>query len=94
MERDLASRLKMKVEELIARYETLDRENGELRALLAKAETDREKKDIKIKELEKQIDNLRLKEAFLGTAGDRTAAKRKVASLIKEIDACVSLLDE
>ena len=35
-----------------------------------------------------------LKEAFLGTSGDRAQARRKVAELIREIDACVSLLNE
>ena len=94
MEQDLANRLKTKVEELIARYETLDRENAALRQSLAKSETDNQKKEQKIKELEKQIDNLRLKEAFLGTSGDRTQAKKKVARMIKEIDACVSLLND
>ena len=94
MEQDLANRLKTKVEELIARYETLDRENAALRQSLAKSETDNQKKEQKIKDLEKQIDNLRLKEAFLGTSGDRMQARRKVARLIKEIDACVSLLNE
>ena len=78
MGQDLATRLKTKVETLIARSEALDRE----------------KKDKRIKELEKQIENLRLKEAFLGTSGDRMQARRKVARLIKEIDACVSLLGE
>ena len=94
MEQDLANRLKTKVEELIARYETLDRENAALRQSLAKSETDNQKKEQKIKDLEKQIDNLRLKEAFLGTSGDRTQAKKKVARLMKEIDACVSLLND
>jgi regulator of replication initiation timing len=94
MEQDLANRLKTKVEELIARYETLDRENAALRQSLAKSETDNQKKEQKIKDLEKQIDNLRLKEAFLGTSGDRTQAKKKVARMIKEIDACVSLLND
>jgi phage shock protein A len=94
MEQDLANRLKTKVEELIARYETLDRENAALRQSLAKSETDNQKKEQKIKDLEKQIDNLRLKEAFLGTSGDRTQAKKKVARTIKEIDACVSLLND
>ena len=94
MEKDLAIRLKTKVEELIARYETLDRENAALRASLEKLETDNQKKDLKIKELEKQIDNLRLKETFLGTSADRTQAKKKVARMIKEIDACVSLLND
>lgn len=94
MEQDLAIRLKTKVEELIARYETLDRENATLRQSLAKCEADNQKKELKIKDLEKQIDNLRLKEAFLGASDDRTQAKKKVARMIKEIDACVSLLNE
>lgn len=94
MAQDLAIRLKTKVEELVGRYETLARENVELKARLDRCEKDISKKDLKIKELEKQIENLRLKEAFLGTTGDRTQARRKVARLIKEIDACVSLLDE
>ena len=94
MGQDLAIRLKTKVEELIARCETLDQENTALKASLARYESDKEKKENRIKELEKQIDNLRLKEAFLGTSGDRAQARRKVARLIKEIDACVSLLGE
>ena len=94
MEQDLAIRLTSKVEELISRYETLDRENADIKARLLRYETEASKKDSKIKDLEKQISDLRLKEAFLGTAGDRTRAKRTVARLIKEIDACVSLLDE
>lgn len=94
MAQDLASRLKSKVEELIARCETLDRENASLKASLAKYETDKNKKETRIKDLEQQIENLRLKEAFLGTSGDRMQARRKVARLIKEIDACVSLLGE
>ena len=94
MGQDLAIRLKSKVVELIARCETLDRENAGLKASLARFEADKEKKENRIKELEKQIDNLRLKEAFLGTSGDRTQARRKVARLIKEIDACVSLLGD
>jgi len=94
MEQDLAIRLKSKVEELIARYETLDRENAEIKARLSRYETELSKKDNKLKELEKQITDLRLKEAFLGTSGDRTQARRQVARLIKEIDACVSLLNE
>ena len=94
MEQDLSIRLKAKVEELIARYETLDRENAGLKALVARYETQLNKNDRKIKELEKKINDLRLKEAFLGTAGDRTQAKRTVARLIKEIDECVNLLGE
>lgn len=94
MGKDLATRLKSKVETLIAKSETLDRENADLKARLARYEKETEKKDNRIKDLEKQIENLRLKEAFLGTSGDKMQARRKVARLIKEIDACVSLLGE
>ena len=94
MGQDLAERLKSKVEQLIARCETLDRENADLKALLTRYEADKNKKENRIKDLEKQIENLRLKEAFLGTSVDRVQARRKVARLIKEIDACVSLLGQ
>ena len=94
MENDLAIRLKSKVEELISRYETLDRENAVIKAKLDRVEAELTKKDNKITELEKQIKDLRLKEVFLGTAADRTQATRTVSRLIKEIDACVSLLSE
>lgn len=94
MEQDLASRLKSKVEELISRYETLDRENSDLKARLARCEQSLNRKENKIQELEKQIGTLRLKDAFLGTSADKTQAKRKIARLIKEIDECVGLLGE
>ena len=94
MEQDLATRLKTKIEELVSRYETLDRENTDLRTRLSRCERELEKKETKLKDLEKQIDTIRLKEAFLGTSEDRTQARRKVARLIKEIDACVALLNE
>jgi hypothetical protein len=94
MEQDLATRLKSKIEELVSRYETLARENADLKTRLSRCEKELEKKDTKLKDVEKQIDTLRLKEAFLGTTGDRTQARKKVARLIKEIDACVSLLNE
>ena len=94
MEQDLATRLKSRIEELVSRYETLDRENADLKARLSRCERELDKKDTKLKELERQLDTIRLKEAFLGTSEDRAQARRKVARLIKEIDACVALLNE
>lgn len=94
MKEDLAVRLKAKVEALISRCETLDRENAELKIKLSRYEKSIVNKDNRIKELEKQTDNLQLKEAFLGTSGDRAQARRKIAGLIREIDECVGLLDD
>ena len=90
----MAVRLKTKVEELVSRYETLAGEHADMKARLERYEKETIKKDLKIKELEKKIDHLQLKEPFLGTSGDRARARRKIADLIKDIDACVSLLDD
>ena len=42
--------------------------------------------------MEKQIDNLKLKTAFLSTSGDEEA-KEKIDKLIREIDRCIALLE-
>ena len=65
MENDLAIRLKSKVEELISRYETLDRENAVIKAKLDRVEAELTKKDNKITELEKQIKDLEEKQNLL-----------------------------
>ena len=46
----------------------------------------------RIEDLEQQVNNLHLSEAF-GVAGDGSAAKEKIEKLIKEIDKCISLLE-
>lgn len=45
-----------------------------------------------IRELDKQIDNLKLKNAFLSASGD-AEAKEKIDRLIREIDRCIALLE-
>ena len=44
-------------------------------------------------ELEKKIDNLNLTTAFVGSQADLSEPKRKIESLIREIDRCVSLME-
>ena len=77
---------------LISLYEKAKREKDEIRDELEqkKAEADRYLK--LIKELEKQIDNLKLKNAFLATSGDEEA-KERIDRLIREIDKCIALLE-
>ncbi len=43
--------------------------------------------------LERQIENLKLSGAFKIQAGDETSARTKIVGLIKEIDRCISLLE-
>lgn len=46
-----------------------------------------------IAELEKKIDNLNLTTALVGTQTDLSEPKKKIDSLIREIDRCVSLME-
>lgn len=91
---DIVSPLKSKIETLISRYESLKEENAFLKEELSKCAHKLENRNNRINELEKQLNNLQLKEAFLGTSPDKAKAGKKVASLIKEIDSCISMLSQ
>ena len=91
---EVTQRLGEKIEELISRYETLKKENASLRESLLRKDKQLQDKTKKLDELEKNIGDLRLKEAFLGLSADPAQAKKKVARLIKEIDSCIALLTE
>ena len=85
--------VKEKITQLIAAYEKEKVERirlqSELEQSLAKNETYRKQ----IIELERQIDNQKLTEAFMAGGADTTAAKKKIDSLLKEIDRCIKLME-
>lgn len=80
------------IEQLIARYEAVKAENEKLRQeLLACKETGNAQK-ARIMELEEEISSLLLSQAFNAAPG--SDAKARLDSLIKEIDKCISALEE
>lgn len=85
--------IKKDIERLIALYEGQKVENEKLSAELEKSRQQCDTYRKQIEELEHQIDNLKLAEAFLSPTGGNSAAKDKIAKLIKEIDKCISLLE-
>lgn len=80
-------------ERLIALYEGAREESSSLRARVEELESANETYRKQIAELERQVDNLKLAEAFLAPAGGASDARQKVEKLIKEIDKCISLLE-
>ena len=84
--------IKTDIEKLIALYEAERSERMRLQTELARSEADKESCRKRIEDLEQQVNNLHLSEAF-GMAGDGSAAKEKIERLIKEIDRCISLLE-
>ena len=85
--------LKQPIVKLIAAYETEKSEREKLAKELAEARQQNETYRKQIIELERQIDNLNLSGAFMGTAGNSAAARNKVNALLKEIDKCIKLIE-
>ena len=84
--------LKQSIVRLIAAYETEKSERERLAKELRESQDQNETYRKQILELERQIDNLKLSEAFKGTAGNGSEAKKKVDALLREIDRCIKLI--
>ena len=85
--------VRKQIEQLIARYEAEKAENVRLREELHTWEETGAALRKQLKELETEIETRKLTEAFSGGAtGDDVRAK--VDKLIKEIDKCISYLEE
>ena len=85
--------IREQIKQLIARYEAEKAENQRLRQELHTCEETAEALRKQITELESEIETRKLTEAFSGGAtGDDVRAK--VDKLIKEIDKCISYLEE
>ena len=82
-----------KITRLIAEYEKEKTERIKLQEELSQSKAKNETYRKQIFELERQIDNLKLTEAFKGRAINGTEAKKKVESLLKEIDRCIKLIE-
>ena len=85
--------VKQNIKQLIAAYETEKTERTRLQSALEQAEAKNDAYRKQITELERQIDNLKLAEAFKAGGAGSPEAKKKINSLLKEIDRCISLLE-
>ena len=85
--------VKENIKRLIAAYESEKMERERLQSELDNCRMQNETYKKQIIELERQIDNLKLTEAFMAGGADTTAAKKKIDSLMKEIDRCIKLME-
>jgi phage shock protein A len=84
--------VRQEIERLIARYEAEKAENTRLRQELRACEETGAALKKQIMELESEIETRKLTAAF--NAGVPADAKEKVDTLIREIDRCISWLEE
>jgi len=85
--------LKAYIEKLISLYETEKVENDRLRVRLSESEIAVDTLRKQIIELEEQIETQRLTQAFTAPGTVPAEAKEKLDRMIKEIDKCISYLE-
>ena len=89
----MIDKVKEKIQKLIAAYEAERAERVRLETELEKSESQNQEYRKQITELERNIDNLRLADAFKAGTADNTEARKKIDRLIKEIDKCITLME-
>ena len=89
----MTDKLKDRIQQLIAKYESERAERIRLESELAKSDSQNAEYTKQITELERTIDNLKLADAFKAGNADNTEARKKIDKLIKEIDKCITLLE-
>ena len=86
--------LKARFRYMISKYEMLKEEKIELENLNKQYIQKINNSNIKIKELEQKIDNLQLIEAFKASVVDVNEAKHNIRKMVREIDKCITLLND
>ncbi len=88
------SNLKSKIEHIISAYESAIYENKELKEKLAASQQELETNKKTIKELGEKLEMQQLANAFKGSSQDIKEAKQRIARIVREIDKCISLLND
>ena len=89
----MIDKLKERIQQLIAAYETERAERIRLESELDQSQSQNAEYRKQITELERTIDNLKLADAFKAGNADNTEARKKIDKLIKEIDKCITLME-
>ena len=92
MHRGMLEEVRAQIEQLIARLEAVSAQNNALRLELQEHIQAEQALKARIAEMESEIDSLQFAKAFSAACGPE--ARAKVDSLIKDIDRCITALEE
>ena len=90
----IVGNLKTRIEQIISKYEVALSENISLKEQLHKALEEIEEKNEKIKTLEQKVEQMQLADAFSASTGDVKEAKKRIGKIVREIDKCISMLND
>ncbi len=98
---NIIARHKQRIELFISKFEQISAENKALKEevlkqgeQLANYKQSIKNKEDKIKELEQKIDELQIAGAFSASSADVKEARQNISRLVREIDKCISLLND
>ena len=83
-----------RVRQLILRFQDLKKENQELYAMVEKAEQDVKDLQAKLTQKDNDYNALKMAKMMTITDGDLEAAKARVQKLIREVNKCITLIND
>ncbi|MFH6605153.1 hypothetical protein ACEZ3G_16835 [Maribacter algicola] len=86
--------LENKISKLLHKMELLSQTNTKLENELISLRNDRDNTKTTVSEWEEKYNSLRLANSMLGSNTNKTEAKLKINTLIRELDHCISQLSE
>ena len=81
-----------RVRQMILQYNELKKENDELYAMVDAKETEIKRLEASLKQARKDNESLKMAKMMEICDGDIEAAKRRLSSLIREVNKCITLL--
>ena len=90
----ITGKLKSHIEQIISEYEIALSDNVSLKGQLERALKELEIKNDRIKELEQKVEQMQLADAFTASTDDVKEAKKRIGKIVREIDKCISMLND
>jgi predicted nucleic acid-binding Zn-ribbon protein len=90
----LLKELKANVQRLFQEYQNLKNANGSLRNSVAALQHEIARLESEKNEMSRQNEKIKLANRILAAEDENGEAKRKINSLVREIDKCIALLNK
>ena len=91
---EIVDSLENKVSKLLHKLEVLQQANSKLKEELSSIKEEKHTVQNSIVDWEEKYNSLKLANSMLGSKTDKTEAKLKINTLIRELDLCISHLAE
>lgn len=91
---DIVDSLENKVSKLLHRLEVLNQANVKLKKELNEQVESHKQTKLTLEEWKEKYDSLKMASSMLGGNTNKTEAKLKINSLIRELDSCIAQLAE